>query len=104
MTQRHALLRGMFFGVILSTVVVCLLQWIYRNEVVADAYAAAVITTSRGAYSCALIDMFHGHEITPYNEPVPASLEPMQVVPGGAWTYETNSTDIAALRPREVIR
>ena len=54
--------------------------------------------------------MFHGHEITPYNEPVPASLEPMHVVPvrelpdGGVWNYEASSTDTAALRPREVVR
>ena len=90
MTKVHALLRGMFFGVVLSTVVVCLLQWMYRNEADSDAYAAGVITTSRGAYSCPLIDMFHGHEIIPYSEPVPAGLEPMQVVPvGGLPDLET---------------
>jgi hypothetical protein len=66
--------------------------------------------TSPGTYSCPLIDMFHGHEIIPYSEPVPAILETLQVVSvrelrdGGAWTYEANSTDIAALRPREVVR
>ena len=104
MTKLHTLLRGMFFGVILSMVVVCLLQWIYRNEAVSDAYEAGAITTSGGTYSCPSIDMFHGHEITPYSEPVPASVEPMQVVSvrelpdGGAWTYEANSTDIAARR------
>ena len=64
-----------------------------RNEAVPDAYAAGVIMNIRGAYSCPSIDMFHGHEVAPYSEPVPASLEPMQVVPGGAWTYAANSTD-----------
>jgi hypothetical protein len=91
MFKLHTLLRGMFIGVILSTVVVCLLQWIYRNEAVSDANAAGVITTSRGAYLCPLIYMFHAHEINPYSVPVPASLEPMRVVPvrelpdGAAW-------------------
>jgi len=81
MTKLHTLVRGMFFGVMLSMVVVCLLQWIYQNEAVSDAYAAGVITISRGASSCPLIEMFHGHEIAPSSEPVPATLEPMQVVP-----------------------
>ena len=88
MIKLHTLQRGMFFGVILSTVVVSLLQWTYRNEPVSNAYAADVITTSRGAYPCPSIDKLQGHEMIPYSEPVQPSLEPMQV----------NSPDIAAFR------
>ena len=45
MIKLHTL-RGMFLGVILSIVVVWLVQWIYRNEAVSDAYEAGVIMTS----------------------------------------------------------
>ncbi len=75
-------LRGMFLGVILSIVVVCLVQWIYRNEAVSDAYAARVIITSLvKAYSCPSMDRLHVHEIIPDIERVPASIEPTQVEP-----------------------